>query len=294
MTKLTKLCLGLGLAAGLAGPTLAQDQAQTKAPDQAQAAALTPDTVIATVNGENITVGQIALANAALGDKYKSYPPDVLYKALRNQLVQQALLEQSMKEIPQQLDILIANERRRMIASAAVNKIADAAVTDEAVKAAYAKDYAGAPPTKEYHASHILLKTEDDANAALKRAKAGEDFAALARELSTGPSGPNGGDLGWFSPDHMVKPFADAVVAMKAGDIAGPVQTQFGWHVIKLDEVRDKPVPALADVRADIVKKLRQDAAQAAVKKMQDEAKVVEVDGIDPAAALDGSVFQSK
>jgi peptidyl-prolyl cis-trans isomerase C len=280
------LALGLALTLTLAGPGLAQDTAKT--------AELSPDTVVATVNGEKITVGHIALARAALGDQYKQYPPDVLFKGLRKQLIQQVLLEQSLKTIPTELDFLIQNDRRRMIASEAVGQIADAAVTDDAVNAAYDSGYAKATPTKEYHASHILLKTREEAEAALKRAQDGEDFAALARELSTGPSGPNGGDLGWFAPENMVKPFSDAVVEMKVGDVAGPVQTQFGWHVIKLDEMRDKAVPKLEDVRADIEKKLRQDAAEKAVTAMEGKADIVEVDNLDPAAVIDGSVFASR
>jgi len=293
MNVLTKLCLGAALTLTLAAPGIAQDQPAAEAAPE-PAPALTPDTVVASVNGVDITVGNMALARAALDDQYQQFPPDVLFNGLREQLIQQVLLEQSLKDVPVQLHFLIENERRRMIASEAVGQIADGAATEAAVQEAYDRDYASAPPVKEYNASHILLETQEAAEAALARAKAGEDFGDLARELSTGPSGPAGGQLGWFTPEQLVKPFSDAVVAMTKGEIAGPVQTEFGWHVILLNDVRDKPVPPLAEVRSDIEDTLRQAAAEKAVEAMVNAAQIVKVEGLDPAAVIDGSVFSKE
>lgn len=302
MNMLTKLCLCAAAALAMAQPGFAQDQTATDMATGAAAAAdaaplkadLSPDTVVAVVNGEKITVGNMALARASLDKKYDQIPPDQLYPALREQLIRQALLEQSLKAMPPQLDYLLQNQRRRAMASEAVGQIADEAVTDEAVKQAYEHDYATAEPSKEYNASHILLGTKEEAEAALKRAQAGEDFGDLARELSTGPTGKNGGDLGWFTADRMVKPFSDAVVAMKPGDVVGPVQTQFGWHIIKLNDVRDQAAPKLDDVRAQIEQQLRQEAAQKAVNDLEASAKIEKTDNLDPTAVLDGSAFTSQ
>ena len=102
------------------------------------------------------------------------------------------------------------------------------------------------------HARHILVENEDDAKKAYDRVKGGEDFAKVAKELSKDPGSSDGGDLGWFTKDRMVKEFADAAFAMKPGDISQPVKSQFGWHVIKVEERRTKPVPTFDQVKPQI------------------------------------------
>jgi len=103
---------------------------------------------------------------------------------------------------------------------------------------------------KQYKARHILVQTQAEAQDLIAQLGEGADFQALAKEHSTGPSGPNGGDLGWFAPEQMVKPFADAVISLKHGAYSPePVQTQFGWHVILREESRDNEPPTLESVR---------------------------------------------
>ena len=157
------------------------------------------------------------------------------------------------------------------------------AVTDEAIAAAYDAEYSDAEPTQEWNASHILVATEAEAEALLEELDGGADFAELARTKSTGPSGPNGGALDWFGPGMMVKPFEDAVTGMEVGDVAGPIQTQFGWHVVKLNDARMKGAPALDDVRAEIISKLENDAVEQALETLLGAAEIERADlsGVD-------------
>lgn len=131
-------------------------------------------------------------------------------------------------------------------------------ISDEQIKAIYDERIKDMPKT-EYKARHILVKTEDEGKALIKELADGKDFAELAKEKSTGPSAPSGGDLGWFKPQSMVKPFSEAIVAMKVGDVsATPVETQFGWHVIKLEEEREVKLPELDSMKPQLKRQLEQ------------------------------------
>jgi peptidyl-prolyl cis-trans isomerase C len=204
------------------------------------------------------------LARFALPEQFQQLPNEVLFDALIDQLIQQTVLGQAMGEMTRRAEVLLDNERRSIIASEKLGEVVSDAVTDEAIAAAYDAEYSDAEPTQEWDASHILVATEDEAAALLEELDGGADFAELARK-STGPSGPNGGALGWFGPGMMVKPFEDAVMGMEAGDVAGPIQTQFGWHVVKLNDARMKGAPALDEVRAEIVAQLENDAVEQAL-----------------------------
>jgi peptidyl-prolyl cis-trans isomerase C len=126
-------------------------------------------------------------------------------------------------------------------------------VTDEEVKERFEKELAAIPAEKEIKARHILLKTEEEAIAAIAELDAGKDFVELAKEKSTGPSGPQGGDLGFFGKGQMVPEFQDAAFALENGKYTTtPVKTQFGFHVILKEEERDKALPALSDVEDQI------------------------------------------
>jgi peptidyl-prolyl cis-trans isomerase C len=123
----------------------------------------------------------------------------------------------------------------------------------------------------QYKARHILVQTQGEAEALVNQLNEGEDFEALAKEFSTGPSGPNGGDLGWFAQDQMVKPFADAVVALEDGAYTtAPVQTQFGWHVILREDSRENEPPTLDSVRDAIKQRVEQEKFQDYMQKLRD------------------------
>ena len=154
---------------------------------------------------------------------------------------------------------------------------------------AFDTKYANAEAGEEYNASHILVETEEEAIALKEELDGGADFAALAREKSTGPSGPGGGSLGWFGKGMMVPTFEAAVVAMEPGAVSDPVQTQFGWHVIKLNETRKTEAPSLESVREELELQLRQTRVQTAIEDVTAAADVDRsgAEGLDPAILKD-------
>ena len=146
--------------------------------------------VVATVNGTDITLGEMIIARTQLPPEYAQLPDEVLFDGILQQLVQQQLLADALEEVPARLDIALKNEARALRANEEVANIATDAVTDEALQAAYDARFAEAQPTTEWNASHILVETEERAAELVEEARAdGADFAELAKEHSTGPSG---------------------------------------------------------------------------------------------------------
>lgn len=247
----------------------------------------TPDanSVIATVNGSEITLGQMIMARTTLPQQYLSLPDDVLFNGILDQLIQQSVLAQTLGEdMPARVAIALENERRALLAATVVEDIVAGAVTDEALQKAYDETFANAEPAREWNASHILVETQEAAAALIERLNAGEAFAALAQEASSDSSAANGGELGWFESGMMVPDFEAAVVALEVGAVSAPVQTQFGWHVVKLNETRLREVPTLADVTEELRPQVERTAVQARLDELT-AAAAVERPGaeIDPA-----------
>jgi len=254
----------------------------------------TSDQVVATVNGTEITLGHMIVLRAGLPAQYAQVPPEALFDGILNQLVQQTLLAQSIKGDPSpQVQLMVENETRAIIASEVIGDVLDDAVSDETIQAAYEAEYSNATPATEYNAAHILVETEDEAKDLIAKLEDGAEFAALAREFSTGPSGPGGGELGWFGAGVMVAPFFDAVVALKAGEVSPPVKTDFGWHVIKLIETRSKERPELDAVRAELEDAVRSKALDEHISRLEAAGTVERPDlsGIDPAILNDPSIL---
>lgn len=238
----------------------------------------TRDTVVASVGDTQITLGQVIISATQLPEEYQQLPPDVLFQGVIDQLIQQQVLADTLATVPAKIDISLANDRRSMMAGIVVNELADAALTDEAVQAAYDAAFMTIEPGLEYNAAHILVTTEDEAKAVVDSIAAGEDFAVVAQEVSldTG-SGAAGGDLGWFGLGMMVPEFESAVVALAEGELgalSAPVQSQFGWHVIKLTETRPTAPPALEEVRAELETQIRQDAVEAKLTELMAAATI--------------------
>ncbi|WP_299501580.1 peptidylprolyl isomerase [uncultured Roseobacter sp.] len=260
--------------------------AQGWAQDQTEAEAPTVDTVVATVNGVEITLGHMIAARATLPQQYQQLEDSVLYDGILEQLVQQSALAQMFEgDLPARVTKSLENERRSLTAAEVIESVLADAVTDDELQALYDRQYGDIDPAEEYNASHILVETEEEAQAIKEEIDGGADFGATAREKSTGPSGPNGGDLGWFGAGMMVPSFEAATIALAVGEVSSPVQTQFGWHVIKLNETRSAEIPTLDDVREELSNEIRQGAAQAAIEDATDKAEVkvpAELD-LDPA-----------
>jgi peptidyl-prolyl cis-trans isomerase C len=248
------------------------------------------DTVVATVNGTDITLGNMVLVRKNLPAQLGKLPDAVLFKGILDQLVNQTLLEQSYKgDEPAEVKIAMENQHRSLMAAQAIENLFDKDLTDEAINKAYDAKYANAEPTREYHAAHILVKTEDEAKAIEKELKDGADFTELAKEKSTGPSASAGGDLGWFTKGHMVPEFENAAMALKPGEVSAPVKTQFGWHVILLKDARMKEAPKLDDVRAQIVSDLQTDLVKEQIAKLTKTATIdrSKEKGFDPTILTD-------
>lgn len=259
----------------------------------ARAEAPAADTVVAVVNGAEITLGQMIAMRAALPEQYKALPDDALFQGILDQLVQQTLLAQSVEPTLSKRDrITLENERRGNVSAIALDGVVRAAVTDAALQTAYDAKYKDFQPGTEYHAAHILVDSEEKANEIKAQIEGGVDFADAAKTHGTDGTSANGGDLGWFGAGMMVKPFEDAVVSMQPGELKGPVKTDFGWHLIKLTETRPSAAPSLDDVRDELAAEIERDTVTAHLDKLAAAAKIEKPgEGIDPAVLKDESLL---
>jgi peptidyl-prolyl cis-trans isomerase C len=171
----------------------------------------------------------------------------------------------------------LAYYRQKLAMEALLASVAKAAVTDDAERKAYDEAAKANPPVEEIHARHILLPTEEEAKAALARIKAGEDFAKVATELSKDPAG-DGGDLGWFTKDRMVPEFAEAAFKLQPGQISDPVQSQFGWHIIKVEDRRMRTFPPFEQVKDQAARYVAQKAQSDLIASLRQGAKIERTD----------------
>ena len=233
------------------------------------------DTVVASVNGTEITVGHMILVRESLPEQYRNLPNEQLFDGILEQLIQQTLLADLIGDKDsREIRLTLENDRRLMKASQAVEELSAQAIGEDEIAASYDDRYADADMGMEYDASHILVETEEAAVNLIDKLQAGADFVELAKEFSTGPSGPGGGALGWFGLGMMVPPFEAAVVAMEKGAISSPVKTDFGWHVIKLNDTRAISAPALDEVRDEIIAELQRIAIERRIDELRQQATI--------------------
>ncbi|KIC32940.1 foldase protein PrsA [Leisingera sp. ANG-S5] len=254
------------------------------------------NTVVASVNGEEITIGHMVMARENLPEQYKQLPDEVLYNAILDQLVQQTALKQQLRgEVPHYVELAVENEERAMLAADVIETVMDRASGEDQLRAAYDEKYSTGEGGDEFHAAHILVESEEDALDVKAELDAGADFATLAKERSTGPSGPNGGDLGWFTTGRMVPEFEQAVLKLRSGEVSGPVQTQFGWHIILLNQRRKTEAPEFEEVRAELAGELRQKAVEDRVNELTAAAEIErpEIEDLDPAILKDLSLVRN-
>lgn len=234
-----------------------------------------PETVMATVNGTEITLGHVIAMRAALPPQYDQFPAELLYRGIMDQLIQQTLLSQSREgELSLQNRMAIENERRAIIAADVMNEVTSAASDEAMLRDLYDERFTTAPRETEYRASHILVATEEEAKSLIGEIQSGADFSKLATTHSTGPSGASGGDLGWFGKGDMVAEFFDTVAALEPGQVSEPVKTEFGWHVIKLVETRLKEHPKFEAVRNELEEQVRQERLEAFVAGLEADADI--------------------
>ncbi len=242
-------------------------------------------TVLATVNGKEITDEDVKLAAEDLGPSIphqlqgKARDAYILDYLIDGQLVAQKALADKLDQTPA-FPKKLAYYREKLLMEALLSQVAKAAVTDAAMKKVYDEAAKAQKPETEIHARHILVATKEEAEAALKRVKAGEDFAKVAKEVSK-DSGSDGGDLGWFTKERMIPEFADAAFKLQVGQISDPVHTQFGWHIIKVEGKRQTSFPPFDQVKDQLARYVVQKAQSELITELRKTAKI---DRLEPAA----------
>ena len=213
------------------------------------------DPIIATVNGEAILNSDLTMFYNSLPQQYRQVPMVSLYEQLLEGLIESRLLAQEARKAGLMDDPTVKRRlayiTNDLLQRSYLDQLLAVEITEERMRALYEATIANQQGAEEVNARHILLEEEAAARAVIAELDKGVDFASLAQERSTGPSGPNGGDLGYFTREQMVAPFAEAAFALQPGEYTKqPVKTQFGWHVIKLENRRDSPAPTYEESQA--------------------------------------------
>lgn len=262
-------------AASVSAVTSGPARAQGAAPAAPAAAA---DPVVATVNGTPIRQSDLLIALEDIGS---GLPPQVQGPA-RDEYVLSFLTDMTLlakaaeaQKLDQSPDFQqrLAYARTKALMETLMNKEAKAAVSDEAKRKTYDEFVKSSPPEAEVHARHILVDDEAKAKEIARKAKAGEDFTKLAKENSK-DSAEDGGDLGYFTKEQMVPEFAEAAFKLEKGQISDPVKSQFGWHVIKVEDKRQRPVPTYEQVEDQVEQYLVRKAQADMVTKLRADAKI--------------------
>ena len=272
--------LGVILLGVTSGPGFAADQmAQVKTEKKTEKKAEGGDPLFAVVNGEKIHKSTLDDARALLPQELQALPAHTLYPALMNQIINSLLIAEEARRQKYhekgQMKQRLKRVTDQIIERAFLVDYIEQQMTETALKDRYDKLVEESKNQSEVHARHILVKTKKKAYDLIKKLRDGENFEALAKKHSTGPSGANGGDLGYFRKGQMLPAFSKAAFAMKKGKFSKrPVKTQFGWHVIKVEGRRSAKPPAIEEVREKLVSELSNDLGSDLVKKLRKSAKI--------------------
>jgi peptidyl-prolyl cis-trans isomerase C len=269
--RVAPLALALPLALGLAFtplPAVAEDD---------------PDRVVARAGDIEITAADIAVAMADPALQLRDTSPEDRLDIVITYLVDLRLGAQAAAEagLGEDEDFArrLAYFREKMLLEDYLQLQIDEVVTEEAARELFETTTAGVEPEEEVRARHILVEEEADAIAVVERLEAGEEFADVARDVSQDPgSARNGGDLGFFAAGRMVAPFSEAAFALEAGEVSDPVETQFGWHVIKVEERRMTPLPTFEDMRDQIDNFLTRQAQQSFILGLREGVEIERLD----------------
>jgi peptidyl-prolyl cis-trans isomerase C len=247
-----------------------------------EAPASASDPVIARVNGVDIKQSDLALAEEDVGADMQAASPEAKREHLISYLADIIMVTQAAdkKNIADNPDFKrrLAFLRSKLLMGYELQQEAKTALTDEALKQTYDEAVKSMSGQEEVRARHILVEGEDEAKAILEQLKGGADFAKLAKEKSKDPGAAEGGDLGYFTKDQMVPEFADVAFKMYPGQLSNPVKTQFGWHVIKVEDKRIKQPPEFEKVKDQIEAYLTRKAQSDFIAKLRQSAKVERLD----------------
>ena len=277
-----------------AAPPAQTAPAAPKPAGQAQTPAL-KDPVVATVNGQQIRLSELEVAQQALPPQYRNVPLQSVYQALLERIIDSKLVVADGRKNKVGDDPAfkkrMAFVEEQVIQDYWLQREIAKKVTQEKMQQRYEERLKSMPPEEEVHARHILVSTEDEAKAIIAELKKGGAFDKLAKEKSTDKaSGAEGGDLGWFKKSDMVKEFADAAFALKKGELTeAPVKTQFGYHVVQVEDRRKAPPPSFEEMSEQIREELAREAITGLLDQLRSAAKIerFNLDGskVDPAAA---------
>ena len=276
--------------------TQAKPPSPAKPPAQAvQAPAPLKDPVVAIVNGQQIRLSELEVAQQSLPQQYRNMPMQAVFPALLDRMIDSKLVVQEGKKNKVNEDPAfkkrMAFVEDQVLQDFWIQREIARLVTAEKLQKRYEDKLKAMPSEEEVHARHILVATEDEAKALIAELKKGAAFDKLAKEKSTDKaSGAEGGDLGWFKKSDMVKEFADAAFALKKGELSEvPIKTQFGYHVIMLEDRRQAPPPAFEEMQDTLREELARETVTALLDQLRASAKIdkFNMDGskVDPAAA---------
>jgi peptidyl-prolyl cis-trans isomerase C len=270
-TRLTACCaLGAFVIAALLCAPIGRSSAQDG------------DPVVARANGVDIHQSDIAFAEEEIGGNMPNMAPEQKREYLINYLIDVIVLSQAaeQKKVAERPEVKhrLAFDRNRLLMESLLQDTGRAALSDTAEHQVYDEAIKQVKNEEEVHARHILVPTEDEAKAIVAELKGGADFAALAKEKSKDPGAAEGGDLGYFTKDQMVPEFAAVAFKLDKGQLSDPVKTQFGWHIIKVEDKRIKPTPAFEQVKPQIDNYVAHRAQSQLVEKLRSAANVERLD----------------
>jgi peptidyl-prolyl cis-trans isomerase C len=247
-----------------------------------EAPASASDPVIARVNGVDIKQSDLALAEEDVGADMQAASPEAKREHLISYLADIIMVTQAAdkKNVADNPDFKrrLAFLRNKLLMGFELQQEAKTALTDEALRQTYDEAVKSMSGQEEVRARHILVESEDEAKAILEQLKGGADFATVAKEKSKDPGAAEGGDLGYFTKDQMVPEFADVAFKMYPGQLSNPVKTQFGWHVIKVEDKRTRQPPEFEKVKDQIEAYLARKAQSDFITKLRQSAKVERLD----------------
>jgi len=251
------------------------------------------DPLVARVNGVDIRQSDLALAEDEVGASMPQMAPDQKREYLITYLSDVIILAQvaDKQKIGDRDDVKhrVDFERNKVLMETLLQDTGKAALTDDAMHKVYDEAVKQMPPEEEVHARHILVPTEAEANEIEAELKKGADFAALAKEKSKDPGAADGGDLGYFTKDQMVPEFSEAAFKLDKGQVSDPVHTQFGWHIIKVEDKRMKPTPTFDEVHGQLENFVAHKAQAELVENLRKSATIDRLD--KPAPAPDPSAL---
>jgi peptidyl-prolyl cis-trans isomerase C len=270
--KTAKISIAVALAAAftLAGAVSALTQSEG-------------DAIIARVDGTDIRQSDLALAEADIGSNLPPAAPEARRDALLTYLIDVTILANAAKakkvDAAPGFDRRLAFARQKVLMEALLTEESKSATNETAMRNLYDESVKKSKPEEEVRARHILVPTEEKAKEILAKLEAGGDFAELAKAESKDTGAPEGGDLGYFTKEQMVPDFAEVAFKLEKGALSSPVKTQFGWHIIRVEDKRTKPVPAYDDVKEQIQTYLARRAQAELVGRLRETAKIERIAG---------------